>query len=126
MFFNAGGNGKNIRIENNVFRREAHFLPEQIVGALADFCFARESVSLTLFIKRHHDSRRAIALAQRRLPQELSLAFLHADRVDDGLALHALQPCLYHVPFGRIDHHRHTRNIRFACQQIQKARHGGF
>ena len=33
------------------------------------------------------------------------------DRVDDRLALHALQPGLDHAPLRAVDHHRHARDV---------------
>ena len=90
VFLDTRGNREYIRIENNVFGREAYFLRQQIVGALADFSFALEGIRLALLIKRHHNHRRAVALAQRGLAQKLGFTFFHADGVDHRLALHAL------------------------------------
>ena len=33
MFFNAGGDSKNIRIEDNIFRREADLIDKNAIGA---------------------------------------------------------------------------------------------
>ena len=49
---------------------------------------------LALLVERHHDDGGAVAADEPGLVEELLLALLQADRVDDRLALHALQPGL--------------------------------
>src|SRR5260370_17857322 len=44
--------------------------------------------------------------------QELGLALLQADRVDDALALHAAQPGLQHRPFGAVRSEEHTSELQ--------------
>ena len=61
MFFEPGGDGQNVRIENNVARREACLLGQEIVGARADLDFALQTIGLTLLIERHHDRGSAIS-----------------------------------------------------------------
>jgi hypothetical protein len=51
---------------------------------------------------------------------ELVHAFLHADRIDDRLALHALQPRLDHLPLRGVDHDRHARDVGLGCDQIEE------
>ena len=55
--------------------------------------------------------------------QELFLAFLQADRVDDRLALHAFQARLDDFPFGAVDHHRHAGDVRLGGNEVQEAGH---
>ena len=45
MLLDAGGDGKDVGIEDDVFGREADFLGQELVGALADLEFARRRVS---------------------------------------------------------------------------------
>ncbi len=125
VLFDAGGDRENIGIKDDVFRRETHFLRQQVVGALADFGLARKGIGLALFVESHHNHRRAVTSAQSGLTQKLGLTFLHADRVDHRLALHALQARFDHLPFRGVNHYRHARNIRLAREQIQEAPHGG-
>jgi hypothetical protein len=125
VLFDAGGNGKDVRVEDDVFGREAHLVHEDAVGALADLGLALIGVGLTLFVKGHHHGGRAIALDQLGLVQEVLDAFFQRDRVDDALALDALQARFDHVPFGRVDHDGHARNFRLAGDQVQEAHHGG-
>ena len=56
--------------------------------------------------------------------QELSFAFFHGDRIDNGFALYAFQACFENLPFGAINHHGDARNIRLARHELQEARHG--
>ena len=77
VLFNAGGNGKNIGVKNDVFRREAHFIHQDAVSALTDFNFALKGVGLALLVKGHDHCGGAIAAKQARLALELGHAFLH-------------------------------------------------
>ncbi len=55
---------------------------------------------------------------------ELLDAFLHRDRVDDALALDALEARLDHFPLGGVDHDRHAGDVRLAGNQIEEGHHG--
>jgi hypothetical protein len=67
------------------------FSGQQLVGARTDLDLALDRVGLADLVERHHHHGSSIAAHQPRLAQELGLAFLHRDRVDDALALQALQ-----------------------------------
>ena len=58
-----------------------------------------------------------------RLVQEVGLAFLEADRVDDALALDALQPGLEHRPLRAVDHHRHARDLGLGRDVVEERGH---
>ena len=124
VLFDAGGDGEDVRVEDDVFGREAHLFGQHLVGAFADLDLAREGVGLAFLVERHHDHGGAVAAAQARLANEFLQAFLHRDRVDDGLALHAFQARFDHRPLGGVDHHRHARDVGFRRDQVQEARHG--
>ena len=126
VLFDARRDREDVRVEDDVFRREAHFVHEEIVRALADLRLALEGVGLALFVEGHHHGGRAVAANQRRVVTERVFAFLQRDRVDDRLALHALQAGLDHFPLRRVDHDRHARDVRFRCDQIQEADHCRF
>ena len=55
---------------------------------------------------------------------ELLFAFLQRDRVDDALALQALQPGLDHLPLRGVHHEGNLGHFGLAGQQLQEARHG--
>ena len=98
-------------------------LDQDPVGAGADLGLAREGVGLALLVERHHDGGRAVAADQLGVVAERVLAFLHRDRVDDALALHALQARLDHLPLRAVDHDRHARDLGLAGDQVQEADH---
>ena len=76
-----------------------------------------------VLVERHHDHGRAVVEADARLVEELVDAFLHRDRVDDRLALHALQAGLDHAELRRVDHHRHAGDVGLAGDQVEERRH---
>ncbi len=126
VLLDAGRDREDVRIEDDVLGREADLLGQDLVGARADRGLARERVGLPLLVERHHDDRGAMAAHDLRVLDELALAFLHRDRVDHRLALHALQARLDDAELGRVDHHRHARDVGFARDQVQERHHRGF
>jgi len=125
VLLDAGGDREDVGIEDDVLGREADFIDQDAVGALADLDLARECVGLALLVERHHHRGRAIALDQLGLLLERLQAFLHGDRVDDALALDAAQPGLDHRPLGRVDHDGHAGDIGLGRDQVQEAHHRG-
>ena len=123
MLLHAGGDGEDVRIKNNVLRREADFPCQQIVRARANLDAALGVVGLALFVERHHHHRRTVAADQSRLFDKRLLAFLEAYRVDYSFALQTLEACLNDGPFRAVDHDRHARDIRLGGDQIQKPHH---
>ena len=108
VLLDTGGDGEDIRIENNILRREADLLREYLVGAGTDVHLAPVGVRLAGFIEGHDDDRGAVTAHQARLADEFFLALFQADGVHHRLALHALESRLQHRPLGRVDHHRHA------------------
>ena len=121
VLLDAGGDGQDVRIEDDVLRREADFLRQDAIGALADLDLALEAVGLAVLVEGHHHHRRAVTADQLRLAHELLLAFLEADRVDDALALQALQAGLDDRPFRAVDHDRHAGDVRLRGDQVQES-----
>ena len=83
-------------------------------------------VGLALLVERHDDHRGAVAANELRLVQEVVFAFLEADRVDDRLALDALQAGLDHRPLRAVDHDRQARDLRLGRDEVQERRHRRF
>ena len=54
VFGDAGGDGEDVRVEDDVFGREAD-AQQQVVGALADLGLARVGVGLALLVEGHDD-----------------------------------------------------------------------
>ena len=67
MLFNAGGDGENIRVKDNIFRRKTDLLGQNFVRSLADFKFALGRIGLAVLVKRHDNHRGAIAQTCSRL-----------------------------------------------------------
>ena len=106
------------------FGREADLLGQQLVGPLADGHLAFGGDRLAGLVEGHHDHRGPVAADQPGLLEELRLAFLQADRVDDRLALHALQPGLDDAPLGAVDHDRNPGDGRIGRDQVEEPGHG--
>src|SRR5690606_17190031 len=63
VFLDAGGDGEDVRVEDDVFRREAHLVDQNVVAALADFLLARGSIGLANLVEGHYHHGGAVALA---------------------------------------------------------------
>ena len=123
VLLDAGGDRENIRIEDDVFRREADLVHQNVVGALADLDLALEGVGLALLVEGHHHDRGAVAAHPPRVIGGIPLAFLERDRIDHALALEAPEAGLDHAPLRRIHHHRHARDVGLGGDQVEKLRH---
>ena len=123
VLLDARRDREDVRVEDDVLGREADLVDQDAVRALADLGLALEGVGLALLVEGHHDRRGAVAAHQPGLAAELVLAFLHRDRVDDALALQALQAGLDHAPLRRVDHHRHAGDLGLAGHEVQEAHH---
>ncbi len=124
VLFDAGGDGKDVWVEDDVLGGETDLVDQDAIGALADLELALFGVGLADLVEGHDHRRGAIAPDLLCLLPKRRLAFLHADGVDDGLALHALETGLDHRPFGRVDHDRHAGDVRLGGDQVQEAHHG--
>ena len=124
MLVDAGGDREDIGVEDDVFGWKAD-AGQELVGALADLDLAFPDIGLADLVERHDDDGCTIVHADAGVLEELFLAFLHADRIDDRLARDAFQPCLDHRPFGRVDHERHARDIGLGGNELEIARHRG-
>jgi len=123
MLFDAGGHGEDVRIEDDVLRRETHLVDQDAVGARTDLHLARTGIGLAVFVEGHHHRGGPVAQHLACLFDERCLAFLERDRVDHALALQALQARLDDAPLGGVDHHRDARDVRLGHDQVQVARH---
>ena len=123
VLFETGRDRQNVRIENDVGGIESGPLGEQPVRALADRDLPLDGVRLALFVERHHHHAGAEPADDRRLVQEVAFAFLEADRVDDRLALHALETGENHRPFRAVDHERHAGDLGLGRDVVQEFGH---
>ena len=118
-----GGHREDVGIEDDVVRGDPRPLRQQRVGAPADLHLAGRGVGLAALVERHHDHRGAVAADAARLVEEVGLALLEADGVDDRLPLHALQPRLDDRPLRAVDHDGHARDLGLGRQQPQERAH---
>ena len=123
VFAHAGGNGKHVRVEDDVERIHAHLLREQTICALGYLDASLVCGSLSLLVEAHHHDRGTVAPHVAGMTEEHLLAFLQRDRVDYRLALHALQSGGDNVPLGRVDHHRHLRYVGLRGYYIKERAH---
>ena len=124
VLLDPGGHREDVRVEDNVLRREAKLFGEQLVGARADLDLALDSIGLPLLVEGHHDDGGTIATHPARLLEKGRLAFLHADRIDDRFTLDALETGLDHAPLGAVDHHGHARDIGLGGDHVEERSHG--
>ncbi len=60
VFVDAGGDRKDVGVEDNIFRREADLFGEDPVSTAADLNFSGAGIRLTHFVKRHDHHRRTV------------------------------------------------------------------
>ncbi len=124
VLFEPGGDGEDVGIEDDVGRIEAGLFGQNLVRALTDRDLALDGIRLSDLVEGHDYDAGAKALNDLRLVEKVGLAFLEADRVDDALALGALEPGLEHRPLRAVDHHRDTGNLRLGRDVVEERRHG--
>ena len=123
MLLHACGDGEDIGIEDDVFGGKADLVDQDAVGTLADPDFVLVSRGLTLFVKSHHYHGRAVFQNFRRVLAKLLFAFFQRNRIDDALALQALQTGLDDLPFRGVHHKRHLGDFWLTPEQLHEARH---
>ena len=80
VLLEAGGDGEDVRIENDVLRRESRLVRSRFVGAGANFDAALRVVGLAFFVERHDDGGGAVAADERgALADEFLFAVFQAD-----------------------------------------------
>ena len=63
VFGDAGGDGEDVGVEDDVLGRETGLLDEQPVGSGDDALAAFHRVRLAVFVEGHHDHRGAVTTA---------------------------------------------------------------
>jgi hypothetical protein len=123
VLLDAGRDGEDIGIEDDVLCGETNLPGQQVIRPPEDRQPTLDGVALALLVERHHDDRRAIALAQPGLAEELVLALLERDRVDHALALELLEPGLEDRPLRAVDHDRYVRDVGLGGDPPQEPGH---
>ena len=125
VLLDARRDGEDVRVEDDVLRREADLVHENAIGAFADADFLREGRGLSVLVEGHHHDRCAILEDLTRVFAEEVLAALERDGVHDALALKTFQAGLDDFPLRGIHHERNLGNFGFAAEKLQEARHRG-
>ena len=125
VLFDPGRDREDVGVEDDVLGPKPRLLDEQAVGPGADRHFAIRRVRLALLVERHHDHGGAVAADQAGFGEELRLALLQADRVDDALALEVLEPRFQRLPARRVHHDGDLGDIGLGRHQAEKALHRG-
>ena len=77
-----------------------------------------------MLIKRHHDDGSAISPDQARLAEKFLFTIFQADGIHYRFPLHAFESRFNDAPLRAVDHTWNARDLRFAADQVEKARHG--
>ena len=91
MFLHARCHGEDVRVKDDVARREAGALCQEFVGTLANLCLASEGGRLSLFVKSHDHHGGTGATNERGAFQKRRFALLQGNGIDHGFPLHAFQ-----------------------------------
>ncbi len=123
VLLDPGADREDVGIEDDVLGGEPDLLGQDLVGALGDLHAVLDRGRLAGLVERHDDDRGAEPPDDLGLTDERFLAFLERDRVDDALALQALEAGLEHAPLRRVDHHRDPRDVGFGRDQVEEPPH---
>ena len=96
VLLDAGADGEDVRVEDDVLRHKAGLLGQQRVRALADLDLPLDGLGLASLVERHHERGCPEPAHAPSLVEERLLPLLQAQRVRDTLPLNALEACLEH------------------------------
>ena len=100
MKFRNLSDRENVRVEDDVVRVEADLLDQNVERPLTNFDLPIFVGGLTDLVEGHDHDGAAELLDDRGLCDEVLLALLQRDRVDDALALAAFEAGLNHLEVG--------------------------
>ena len=123
VLLHAGGDGEDVRVDDDVLRREADAVDEDVVGACGDRRLAFKGVGLAGLVEGHDHDRRAVAAHEPGMMDEGVLALLERDRIHHRLALHAFEAGLDHGEFRGVDHQRHPGDVGLRSDQVEEGGH---
>ena len=123
VLLDPGRHGEDVRVEDDVLGPEPGLGDQQVVGAAQDLDLPLDGLGLAALVEGHDHDPRAVAADRPRLLEEDLLALLQRDRVDDPLALEALEPRLERREAGAVDHDRQARSLRLGRDQVEERGH---
>ena len=98
VFFNPGGNGEDVRIEDDILRWKPDCFCQKLIRPLAYLHFPFVGFRLSFFVKRHDDDSGTVPAGLARFLQEIRLAFFQTERVDNAFPLDTREACLNYLP----------------------------
>ena len=123
MLFHPSSYGKDIGVKNYILFVESYNFSKNIIGAFTNLNTSFKGVGLSIFVKSHNNHCSTIGLDRFCLGNKCSFAFFEGYRIYNTFSLDTFKSGFNNFPFGAVDHYRHSRNIRFSCNQIQKGDH---
>ena len=124
VLLDPGRDREHVRVEDDVLRREAGLVDEQLVGALADLDLAARPCRPGPARRRPSRRRRRRSSRTRRAcARNSSSPSLSEIELTIALALHALQAGLEHRPARAVDHDRQPRDLGLGGDHVQEGRH---
>ena len=121
----AGGDGEDVRVEDDVLGRKARPFGQQPVGAPADGDLAGGIHRLSLLVERHHDDGGAEPADPAGGGEEGLFTVLERQRVDHPLAGKRAEPGLDDLEARAVHHDREPRDVGLHGDQPQEPAHGG-
>ncbi len=114
---------EHVRVEDDVLGPEAGLAGQQVVRTAEDLDLPLDRLGLPLLVEGHDDDAGSVPPHRPRLLEEDVLALLQRDRVDDPLALEALEPGLERGEARAVDHDRQPGRLRLGRDQVEEPRH---
>ena len=124
VLLDAGGDGEDVRVEDDVLGREADLLGQELVGAGADLDLARLGVGLALLVEGHDDDGGAVGAARAGHARRnaSSPSFIEIE-LTIGLPCTHFSPASMTAHFERVDHHRHAGDVGLGGDEVEELDH---
>ncbi len=89
MLFQPCGNGKYVKVKDDVLRIVPNHFGQYFISPFAYFNLPLQCIGLANFVKGHHYHGSTVTLTNKGLLNKFLFSFLHGDGVNDTPALHA-------------------------------------
>ena len=123
VLLDPGGHREHVRVEDDVLGPEPGLADQEVVRAAEDLDLPLDRLGLPLLVEGHDDDAGAVPPHRPGLLEEDVLTLLQRDRVDDPLALEALEPRFERGEARAVDHDRQPGRLRLGRDQVEEPRH---
>ena len=123
VLFDAGGDGENVGVEDDVLGIEADFVDEDVVGAFADADLFFVGGGLAVFVEGHDHGSSSVAHDVAGVVFEDFFPFFEGDGVDDAFALQVFEAFGDDFPFGGINHDGDLGDVGLGLHEVEEATH---